>query len=246
MRTGYIEKHYIDDNPLSSSYMQERVETVQDDVCFNWQPDMVAIETTDEYVVYQDMNQNSYTFGFKVTVEVGDTNPAYVEAYSMCEQIMYNDTVLGNNGSIIVYQVDCNPDSSTYKELSSYTEVSEECALPDMSPQITTSSSCMLKTYLPSGVSGTYGKSIVKGVDVNPYSATYNQTIFEREMDDEECLLPDVKPHWHQTCTYCMIDNDGNLTGWRKVILEDINAFSATYGSEISREEFDNKCLNND
>lgn len=70
--------------------------------------------------------------------------------------------------------------------------------------------------------------------DINPSSATYNQTREEREYNTTECPLGQPA-NWVETTRYCEMEASGAQTGYQIIVYEDVEPTSSTYGT--TREE---------
>ena len=137
--TGWRINRYIDYNPNSSSYMQDKEEKVLDDTCSVGSAVWVEVEkyceldvngtNTGYYVsVLQDLNQSSPTYGQTQTTKAlnllmcpaANDNPKWIldptfDPY--CEQKVYEPSMIeGNTGRLIIRLFDDNLYSPTYNQ----------------------------------------------------------------------------------------------------------------------------------
>ena len=137
--TGYRIDRYIDYNPNSSTYMQDKEEKVLDSTCSSGSPSWVEVERYCEldtngantgYLVsvLQDLNQRSATYGQTQTTKVlnerecpaVNDNPKWIldptfDPY--CEQMIYEPSMVeGNTGRLIIQLFDDNVYSPTYNQ----------------------------------------------------------------------------------------------------------------------------------
>lgn len=233
----------MDVNPLSETYGQTRQETLSSQpVCENYFPNMVLVSSDGENNVYRDNNEYSFTYNTIVEIAIGDTTAKQVEVARVCEQVLYNEVQYGNNGYVVVTYVDCNPNSDTYRTFVDSRVESFECPLPNKAPTFNVVKSCVQKEYTPGGAMGNDGQVREQLIDVNPYSDTYNQVVSDRTFSSDECKTPSASPKWARKCEYC-VSQGGQLTGYKKRILVDVNIYSPTYLSELTVEDYDDSCL---
>lgn len=162
--------------------------------------------------VKQDVNIDSPTYGQTIETReqnllacpLQSTDADWViddsEGNGYCEEIEFPSGLKGNSGVFIVQLVDDNDASPTYQQTriervvesgwnADYQAVFGRdfpCEAVDMRPQIEeVSSSCVLVEC--SGRTTTNGYKTVVGIDKNPYSMTYLQTVTATVEDGVKC-----------------------------------------------------------
>lgn len=268
MRTGYLVNVYMDANPYSPTYGQERTERVLDtEQCETSQSanyvniySYCEMDEFGEYTgyqinVYEDVEPLSPTYGTQIDERVensvdcpsDETAPKWEQSGpAYCEQIAYQPSgSLGNSGYLITEYTDTNPLSPSYgttRQQKSYSAYS--CPIPNTNPvYVVSSETCNL-------VEDQYGEMVNDGtktvvrVDTNVYSSTYNfgepETVVIE--DHELCPVPSAEPQWEETSYSCEQVNGFN-TGRSISIQEDVNPDSETYGTTRSVYiENDSRC----
>ena len=160
-------------------------------------------------LVQQDINEASPTYGQTQTTRTYNQSvcppvsdePKWIldptfDPY--CEQIVYEPSMVeGNSGILIVRLFDNNLYSPTYNEYQESGMTKEDwtedfireygefpCDTPDTEPNVEE----ILKVCETEEVSGTIkytGYAIITGMDKNPYSPTYLETVTVKELDEE-------------------------------------------------------------
>lgn len=145
--SGYRIDEYMDVNPQSPTYQNQRQERVLDSNCNEAQPIWTVVQeycetnasgvNTGYYVtVEQDTNPQSPTYGVRRTSKVMDlaacpeqsTAPNWVEMTSYCETTTYQPSgVEGNTGYLIRVYRDDNRYSPTWKSEKIEKELSSNC-----------------------------------------------------------------------------------------------------------------------
>lgn len=252
--TGYLVTVYMDANPYSETYGQERTERELDtENCPVQKPaNYVEVYTYCEMTangaytgncvrVYEDVEPMSATYGEQreelytdgVLCPPDSEESDWQEIDSYCEQIEYLPSgKLGNSGyEITVYQ-DKGDFSPTYGQTrESRDQNLVDCPLPDTSDVwVIISETCHLVNGLKDGT-----KDVVR-VNTNEYSPNYNDGQSEtiNVQDLELCPLDPESPQWTETSYVCVLD-EGYRTGYVTVTEEDINPQSATYGETRTR-----------
>lgn len=253
-RTGYKIEVYMDANPYSPTYGQERTERILDTTeCVTQQPaNYVHVYT------YCEMNPNgSYTGNcVKVYEDVEPLSPTYgnqmEEVYTdgvlcppdspdadwqqidqYCEQIAYQPSgKLGNSGYMVTVYRDMGEYSPTYGQTRETREQDlVHCTPPSTEDTwIIVSETCHLENGVQDGT-----KDVVR-VNTNEYSPNYNNGTYETiNVPDAVMCPPDpTAPTWTETSYFCVLDN-GYMTGYVTVTEEDTNPQSSTYGNTRTR-----------
>lgn len=252
--TGYLVNVYMDANPYSETYGQERTERVLDtENCPVQQPaNYVEVYTYCEMTpngaytgncikVYEDVEPMSATYGQQreevytdgVLCPPDSEESDWQQIDQYCEQIAYQPSgKLGNSGyQIIVFQ-DMGSFSPTYQQTrETRTEDLVNCPLPDTSDVwVIISETCHLVNGLKDGT-----KDVVR-VNTNEYSPNYNDGVSETINVEDliMCPLDPESPIWTETSYVCVLD-EGYRTGYVTVTEEDTNPQSATYGQTRTR-----------
>ena len=248
-RTGYLIEVYMDANPYSDTYGQERTERILDtEECQTQQPaNYVHVYT------YCEMNPNgSYTGNcIKVYEDVEPLSPTYGEQMeevytdgvlcppdsaeadwqtidTYCEQIAYQPSgKLGNSGYLITVQQDMSEYSPTYGQTrENRTQDVVQCTPPDTSDVwVETRRVCHLENGYQDGTVDIYK------VNTNEYSPNYSsgaEVVFN-EPDSVNCPASQYAPDWTETSRTCQVDANGYNTGYAIVVETDTNENSETY-----------------
>lgn len=237
MYTGKVIIVEKDINPNSPTYGQTRERLEDSELCTHWRCEMQKVNTYASegvwYEVYADKNPTSPTYGKTITIERGSTDPFYLEMYSRCEQLRYHEDFVANSGYKVATNIDANPNSSTYQQpIENVRSLSLiDCARPNTNQIIEDEVACELVDF-PSGQKGTNGVEVVKGYDVNPYSTTYYEKVYEYRRASKDCFAPDTAPNVIVACEFCEVNQQGKTTGYKFIKQKDINLFSATYDAE--------------
>lgn len=237
MYTGKVIIVEKDINPNSPTYGQTRERLEDSELCTHWKCEMQKVNTYAYdgvwYEVYADKNPTSPTYGKTITIERGSTDPFYLEMYSRCEQLRYHEDFVANSGYKVATNIDANPNSPTYQQpVENVRSLSLiDCARPNTNQIIEDEVECELVDF-PSGQKGTNGVAIVKGYDVNPYSTTYYEKIYEYRRASKDCFSPDTTPNIIVACEFCEVNQQGKTTGYKFIKQKDINLFSTTYDAE--------------
>ena len=253
-RTGYKIEVYMDANPYSPTYGQERTERVLDTAeCQTQQPaNYVLVYTYCEMAsngaytgncvsVYEDVEPLSPTYGQQMeqvsTDQVlcpPDSDEAdWQQIDQYCEQVAYQPSgKLGNSGYMVTVQQDMGEFSPTYNQTrENKVQDLVHCPLPDTSDVwVIISETCHLVNGLKDGT-----KDVVR-VETNEYSPNYNDGQSEtiNVADAVMCPPDQTAPVWTETSYSCVLDN-GYRTGYVSVTEEDTNSQSSTYGQTRTR-----------
>lgn len=252
--TGYLVNVYMDANPYSETYGQERTERVLDtENCPVQKPaNYVEIYTYCEMSpngaytgncvkVFEDVEPMSATYGQQreevstdgVLCPPDSAEADWQQINQYCEQIAYQPSgKLGNNGYQITVFQDMGTFSPTYQQTRETREQNiVDCPLPYTSDVwVIISETCHLVNGLKDGT-----KDVVR-VNTNEYSPNYNDGASEtiNVPDLELCPLDPDSPIWTETSYVCVLD-EGYRTGYVTVTEEDTNPQSATYGQTRTR-----------
>ena len=253
-RTGYKIEVYMDANPYSPTYGQERTERILDTTeCVTQQPaNYVHVYTYCEMnpngsytgncvKVYEDVEPMSptygnqmeevYTDGVLCPPDSADADWQQVDQY--CEQIAYQPSgKLGNSGYMVTVYRDMGEYSPTYGQTRETREQDlVHCTPPSTEDVwIIVSETCHLENGVQDGT-----KDVVR-VNTNEYSPNYNNGAYETiNVPDAVMCPPDpTAPTWTETSYFCVLDN-GYMTGYVTVTEEDTNPQSSTYGQTRTR-----------
>ena len=254
MRTGYLIEVYMDANPYSETYGQERTERILDtEECKTQQPANYVLVYTycemnpngsytgNSVKVYEDVEPLSPTYGQQMEEVVADQvlcPPDSAEADwqqidQYCEQIEYQPSgKLGNSGYMVTLYRDVNEYSPTYNQTrEDKTQDLTHCTPPSTEDVwVIISETCHLVDGLKDGT-----KDVVR-VNTNEYSPNYNdgQSETVNVEDLTMCPLDEQSPVWTETSYVCVLD-DGYRTGYVTVTEEDTNPQSASYGQTRTR-----------
>ena len=254
MRTGYLIEVYMDANPYSETYGQERTERILDtEECKTQQPANYVLVYTycemnpngsytgNSVKVYEDVEPLSPTYGQQMEEVVADQvlcPPDSAEADwqqidQYCEQIEYQPSgKLGNSGYMVTLYRDVNEYSPTYNQTrEDKTQDLTHCTPPSTEDVwVIISETCHLVDGLKDGT-----KDVVR-VNTNEYSPNYNDGQSEtlNVEDLTMCPLDPESPIWTETSYVCVLD-DGYRTGYVTVTEEDTNPQSASYGQTRTR-----------
>lgn len=253
-RTGYKIEVYMDANPYSPTYGQERTERILDTTeCVTQQPaNYVHVYTYCEMnpngsytgncvKVYEDVEPLSptygnqmeevYTDGVLCPPDSADADWQQIDQY--CEQIAYQPSgKLGNSGYMVTVYRDMGEYSPTYGQTRETREQDlVHCTPPSTEDTwIIVSETCHLENGVQDGT-----KDVVR-VNTNEYSPNYNNGAYETiNVPDAVMCPPDpTAPTWTETSYFCVLDN-GYMTGYVTVTEEDTNPQSSTYGNTRTR-----------
>lgn len=252
--TGYLVNVYMDANPYSETYGQERTERVLDtENCPVQQPaNYVEVYTYCEMTqngaytgncvkVYEDVEPMSATYGQQMEEVYTDgvlcppdsSEADWQQIDQYCEQIAYQPSgKLGNSGYQITVFQDMGSFSPTYGQTKeNRAQDIVHCPLPDTSDVwVIISETCHLVDGLKDGT-----KDVVR-VNTNEYSPNYNDGASEtiNVPDLELCPLDPESPIWTEISYTCVLD-EGYRTGYVTVTEEDTNPQSASYGQTRTR-----------
>lgn len=252
--TGYLVNVYMDANPYSETYGQERTERVLDtENCPVQKPaNYVEVYTYCEMTqngaytgncvrIFEDVEPMSATYGQQMEEVYTDgvlcppdsSEADWQQINQYCEQIAYQPSgKLGNSGYQITVFQDMGSFSPTYQQTrETRTEDLVHCPLPDTSDVwVIISETCHLVDGLKDGT-----KDVVR-VNTNEYSPNYNDGASEtiNVEDLVMCPLDPESPIWTETSYVCVLD-EGYRTGYVTVTEEDTNPQSASYGQTRTR-----------
>lgn len=253
-KTGYLVSVYMDANPYSPTYGQERTERILDtEECKTQQPANYVLVYTycemnpngsytgNSVKVYEDVEPLSPTYGNQMEEVVTDQvlcPPDSAEAdwqqiNQYCEQIAYQPSgKMGNSGYMVTVFRDMGEYSPTYNQTRETKEQDlVHCAPPSTEDVwVIISETCHLVDGLRDGT-----KDVVR-VNTNEYSPNYNDGQSEtiNVEDLTMCPLDEQSPVWTETSYVCVLD-DGYRTGYVTVTEEDTNPQSASYGQTRTR-----------
>lgn len=253
-KTGYLVSVYMDANPYSPTYGQERTERELDTTeCQTQQPaNYVHVYTYCEMApngaytgncvkVYEDVEPLSPTYGQQMeevytdgTLCPPDSEEAdWQQIGQYCEQIAYQPSgKLGNSGYMVTVYRDMGEYSPTYNQTrEDKTQDLVHCTPPSTEDVwVVISETCHLVDGLKDGT-----KDVVR-VNTNEYSPNYNdgQSETVNVEDLTMCPLDPESPIWTETSYVCVLD-EGYRTGYITVTEEDTNPQSASYGQTRTR-----------
>jgi len=253
-KTGYLVSVYMDANPYSPTYGQERTERELDTTeCQTQQPaNYVHVYTYCEMApngaytgncakVYEDVEPLSPTYGQQMEEVVTDqvlcppdsADADWQQIDQYCEQIAYQPSgKMGNSGYMVTVYRDMGEYSPTYNQTrEDKTQDLVHCTPPSTEDVwVVISETCHLVDGLRDGT-----KDVVR-VNTNEYSPNYNDGQSEtiNVEDLTMCPLDPESPVWTETSYVCVLD-DGYRTGYVTVTEEDTNPQSASYGQTRTR-----------
>ena len=200
-QTGYIIIEYTDENTVSSTYGQTKVERNIDNVT-------CPVSSRDpEWVVDID-------------------SPAYCET-----KTYEPSGAIGNSGIQVVTVIDSNqysPTSGTTQQQK--VENLEACPVPDTDPNwVEESRSCHI-IKVGNGIMFD-GRMDVIQRDKNEYSSSWDTTRTIQESDATNCPPSNTSPEWQYLSSYCETDSEGKNTGYAVITEKDVNPLSDTYGN---------------
>ena len=257
--TGYLINVFMDANPYSETYGQERTERVLDtNECPTQQPaNYVQVYTYCEMlpngaytgncvIVYEDVEPMSATYGQQMEEVYTDgvlcppdsEQADWQQVDQYCEQIAYQPSgKLGNSGYIITVFQDMASFSPTYGDTRETREQDVvHCTPPDTSDiWVEIGTECELENGVRTGNKITYR------VEVNEYSPNYNfgqtETLIERDL--LTCPRSAQAPDWELQSATCEYDNYGYATGYIINTYVDDNRLSQTYGQTKTERVLD-------
>lgn len=210
-RTGYKVTVYLDDNPLSPTYMQTYEERVLDETsCPVSEDDLVLISNECEVSI------SGYT-GYRLEIYYNRTTGEYVENRvldSECEASSTEEQWVNsgspycettekgiNTGYMLQLQVQMNPNLSNYGETRLQRYKSPECAGNNCAIWEDIQKQCHIEVI--DCVATFDGTADISQIDNNPLSETYNQTrtINKQDSDCENCTKTTFS--WVEVGTMC-------------------------------------------
>lgn len=253
-KTGYLVSVYMDANPYSPTYGQERTERILDtEECKTQQPANYVLVYTycemnpngsytgNSVKVYEDVEPLSPTYGNQMEEVVTDqvlcppdsADADWQQIDQYCEQIAYQPSgKMGNSGYMVTVYRDMGEYSPTYNQTrEDKTQDLVHCTPPSTEDVwVIISETCHLVDGLKDGT-----KDVVR-VNTNEYSPNYNDGQSEtiNVEDLTMCPLDEQSPVWTETSYVCVLD-DGYRTGYVTVTEEDTNPQSASYGQTRTR-----------
>ena len=256
--TGYLVSVYMDANPYSPTYGQERTERELDvnECPVEQQPNYVQVYTYCEMkpngaytgqcvIVYEDVEPMSATYGQQreevytdgVLCPPDSADADWREIDSYCEQIEYQPSgKLGNSGYKITVFQDMGEFSPTYRQTrEDRTQDLVHCTPPSTEDVwIIISETCHLENGVQDGT-----KDVVR-VNTNEYSPNYNDGATETINVEDLTMCPrdPSAPLWTEISYVCE-QSDGYNTGFTVITEEDINQNSSTYGQQRTRRVSD-------
>lgn len=248
-RTGYLIEVYMDANPYSPTYGQERTDRILDtEECQTQQPaNYVHVYTYCEMnangsytgncvQVFEDVEPLSPTYGQQMEQVSADgvlcppdsTEADWQTIDTYCEQIAYQPSgKLGNSGYMVTVQQDMGEYSPTYGQTrENRTQDVVQCTPPDTSDVwVEVRRVCHLENGYQDGTVDIYK------VNTNEYSPNYNSGAEEvfNEPDSVNCPASQYAPDWTETSRTCQVDANGYNTGYAIVVETDTNPNSSTY-----------------
>ena len=256
--TGYLVSVFMDANPYSPTYGQERTERELDtnECPVEQQPNYVHIYTYCEMspngaytgncvMVYEDVEPMSATYGQQreevstdgVLCPPDSADADWREIDSYCEQIAYQPSgKLGNSGFKITVYMDYGEYSPTYHQTrEERTQDLVHCTLPSTEDVwIIISETCHLENGVQDGT-----KDVVR-VNTNEYSPNYNDGATETINVEDLVMCPrdPSAPLWTEISYVCE-QVDGYNTGFTVITEEDTNQNSSTFGQQRTRRVSD-------
>ena len=251
MRTGYLIEVYMDANPYSDTYGQERTERILDtEECQTQQPaNYVHVYTYCEMnangsytgncvQVFEDVEPLSPTYGQQMEQVSADgvlcppdsTESDWQTIDTYCEQIAYQPSgKLGNSGYMVTVQQDMGEYSPTYGQTrENKVQDVVNCTPPDTSDVwVEVRRVCHLENGYQDGTVDIYK------VNTNEYSPNYDfgaEVVFN-EPDSVNCPASEYAPNWTETSRTCQVDANGYNTGYAIVVETDTNPNSSTYNT---------------
>lgn len=210
-RTGYKVTVYLDDNPLSPTYMQTYEERVLDETsCPVSEDDLVLISNECEVSI------SGYT-GYRLEIYYNRTTGEYVENRvldSECEASSTEEQWVNsgspycettekgiNTGYMLQLQVQMNPNLSNYGETRLQRYKSPECGGNNCAIWEDIQKQCHIEVI--DCVATFDGTADISQIDNNPLSETYNQTrtINKQDSDCENCTQTTFS--WVEVGTMC-------------------------------------------
>lgn len=257
-RTGYKIEVYMDANPYSPTYGQERTDRILDtEECTTQQPaNYVHVYTYCEMnpngsytgncvQVFEDVEPLSPTYGQQMEQvsadgvlcppDSADADWQTIDTY--CEQIEYQPSgKLGNSGYMVTVQQDMGEYSPTHGQTrENKAQDVVHCPLPDTSDVwVEVRRVCHLENGYQDGTVDIYK------VNTNEYSPNYDfgaEVVFN-EPDPVNCPASQYAPDWVETSYVCETENGYN-TGNVIITETDQNPNSSTYNQTRTRTEAD-------
>lgn len=196
-RSGYKFITYLDDNPLSPTYMQTYVEKVEDtEKCPIEEDDLVLISNECE------LSNSGYT-GYRISVYFNRTTGEYSEVKALdteCEPSSTEEQWIAsgdpycettekgvNTGYMVQVEVQMNPNLSNYGEKRYEKYKSPECEANNCAIWDEVSHACHISVI--DCVATFDGTADITEIDINPLSDTYNttRTVNRVHNDCENC-----------------------------------------------------------
>lgn len=210
-KTGYKIVVYLDDNPLSPTYMQTYEERVLDETsCPISEDDLVLISNECEVSI------SGYT-GYRLEIYYNRTTGEYVENRvldSECEASSTEEQWVNsgspycettekgiNTGYMLQLQVQMNPNLANYGETRTQRYKSPECGGNNCAIWEDIQKQCHIEVI--NCVATFDGTADISQIDNNPLSETYNQTrtINRQDSDCENCTQTTFS--WLEVGTMC-------------------------------------------
>lgn len=210
-KTGYKIVVYLDDNPLSPTYMQTYEERVLDETsCPISEDDLVLISNECEVSI------SGYT-GYRLEIYYNRTTGEYVENRvldSECEASSTEEQWVNsgspycettekgiNTGYMLQLQVQMNPNLANYGETRTQRYKSPECGGNNCAIWEDIQKQCHIEVI--DCVATFDGTADISQIDDNPLSETYNQTrtINKQDSDCENCTQTTFS--WVEVGTMC-------------------------------------------
>ena len=210
-KTGYKIVVYLDDNPLSPTYMQTYEERVLDETsCPISEDDLVLISNECEVSI------SGYT-GYRLEIYYNRTTGEYVENRvldSECEASSTEEQWVNsgspycettekgiNTGYMLQLQVQMNPNLANYGETRTQRYKSPECGGNNCAIWEDIQKQCHIEVI--DCVATFDGTADISQIDNNPLSDTYNQTrtINKQDSDCENCTQTTFS--WLEVGTMC-------------------------------------------
>lgn len=225
--TNYRINIYVDINPSSPTFNTTKTEKTYDATCSTdpatWQLvgsycelDVQGANTGYYVTQYMDVNTNSPTYGDtkeekaldEIQCPPPNKDPNWIKDPKFdgyCEQIYYEPGhVEGNSGYWIDQEIDDNRLSPTYQTTRPTKELSDDCPVPDTTPNVEEVSAYCVLVENEEGNLVMNGDIDITGLDTNVFSPTYLQVTTVREHDEERC--PPTGKHDPTGCTAFIVD----------------------------------------
>lgn len=210
-RSGYKYVTYLDDNPLSPTYMETYVEKVEDtEKCPIEEDDLVLISNECE------LSNSGYT-GYRISVYFNRTTNEYSEVKALdteCEPSSTEEQWIAsgdpycettekgvNTGYMVQVEVQMNPNLSNYGEKRYEKYKSPECEANNCAIWDEVSHACHISVI--DCVATFDGTADITEIDINPLSDTYNTTRTVNRVHNDCQNCTNTLFEWRTVGTMC-------------------------------------------